>query len=134
MSRSDYTDDEYDQWAMIRWRGAVASAIRGKRGQSFLRETLAALDAIEDKSLIAEALEDHGEYCTLGAVAAARGVNVTEHDFENDELAKQLGVAEALVREIEYENDEGGRFEETPEFRWKRMRCWILRNLEGGTA
>lgn len=32
MSRCGYSDD-YDQWALIRWRGAVESAIRGKRGQ-----------------------------------------------------------------------------------------------------
>lgn len=40
MSRSGYTDED-DIWAMIRWRGAVTSAIRGKRGQQALREWVA---------------------------------------------------------------------------------------------
>ena len=37
MSRSGYSDD-LDNWDLIRWRGQVSSAIRGKRGQGFLRE------------------------------------------------------------------------------------------------
>lgn len=35
MSRSGYSDDCYG-WELICWRGAVNSAIKGKRGQSFL--------------------------------------------------------------------------------------------------
>ena len=31
MSRSGY-EDGLEMWDLIRWRGAVASAIRGKRG------------------------------------------------------------------------------------------------------
>jgi len=46
MSRSGYSDDCDDQWSLICWRGAVKSAIRGKRGQAFLKEMLAALDAL----------------------------------------------------------------------------------------
>lgn len=53
MSRSGYTEDCEDDWALIRWRGAVNSAIRGKRGQAFLREMLAALDVMPEKRLIA---------------------------------------------------------------------------------
>lgn len=54
MSRSGYSDDyDGDNWDLIRWRGAVTSAIRGKRGQAFLREALAALDAMPEKQLIA---------------------------------------------------------------------------------
>jgi len=41
------SSDDYDSnnWDYICWRGAVASALRGKRGQSFLRDLLAAVDA-----------------------------------------------------------------------------------------
>ena len=44
MSRSGYGDDygDDDPLAIGRWRGAVNSAIRGKRGQQTLREILAA--------------------------------------------------------------------------------------------
>lgn len=54
MSRSGYTS-ECENFAM--WRGRVASATRGKRGQSFFRALLAALDAMPEKSLITHALE-----------------------------------------------------------------------------
>lgn len=61
MSRSGYVDDMGDQWAMIRYRGAVSSAIRGRRGQAFLREMLAALDAMPEKRLISGALVFDGQ-------------------------------------------------------------------------
>ena len=64
MSRSGY--DDYDgcenpEWALIRWRGAVHSALCGKRGQAFLREMALALDEMGEKRLIADELEAHGE-------------------------------------------------------------------------
>lgn len=53
MSRSGYSEDwDGENWTFIRWRGAVKSALRGKRGQAFLREALAALDAMPEKRLI----------------------------------------------------------------------------------
>lgn len=61
MSRSGYVDDMCDQWAMICYRGAVSSAIRGRRGQAFLREMLAALDAMPEKRLISGALVFDGQ-------------------------------------------------------------------------
>jgi hypothetical protein len=61
VSRSGYVDDMCDEWALIRYRGAVASAIRGKRGQAFLREMLAALDAMPEKRLTAGALVFDGQ-------------------------------------------------------------------------
>ena len=57
MSRSGYSDD-LETWQLIKWRGQVMSAIRGKRGQKFLRELLAALDAMPKKILITEDLID----------------------------------------------------------------------------
>lgn len=108
MSRSGYTDDIEDTWRHICWRGAVNSAIRGARGQSFLRELVAALDAMPVKELAAESLvTEDGEFCTLGAVGAARGMDMSAIDPEDwDQVAKAFGVAPAMVREIVYENDE----------------------------
>ena len=108
MSRSGYSDDCEDQWGLIRWRGAVASAIRGKRGQQALREILAALDALPEKRLAAESLVTaDGEFCTLGALGRARGVDMAPIDPEDREaVAKAFGVAEALAAEIMYLNDE----------------------------
>ena len=56
MSRSGYVD-EIENWALIRWRGQVASAIRGRRGQRLLRDLLVALDAMPEKELIVHELE-----------------------------------------------------------------------------
>lgn len=108
MSRSGYTDDFEDHWQLIRWRGAVASAIRGKRGQQTLREILAALDAMPCKELASESLvNEEGAFCTLGALGAARGIDMAPIDPEDRErVAKTFGISEALAAEIMYLNDE----------------------------
>lgn len=111
MSRSGYTDDygDEDPLAMGRWRAAVRSALNGKRGQAALRETLAALDAMPQKALIGESLvTPTGEFCTLGVLGAARGLDLSHVDPEDwDAVAAMLGIAPAMVREIVWENDEG---------------------------
>lgn len=108
MSRSGYSDDCDDNWGLIRWRGAVASALRGSRGQAFLRELVAALDAMPEKRLASESLVSaDGEFCTLGVVGDARGVELAALDPEDwTQVAKAFGLSEAMVREIVYENDE----------------------------
>ncbi len=135
MSRSGYSQD-LDQWDLIRWRGAVASAIRGRRGQAFLRELAGVLDAMPERRLIGSDLVKDGEVCTLGAIAVARNVDLGDIDLEgdwdfqhHDILATRLGIAPALVQEIEHENDEGWYGSETPEQRWVRMRAWVGREL-----
>lgn len=138
MSRSGYSED-LDQWALIKWRGQVASAIRGKRGQAFLRELLAALDAMPEKRLIARDLQNaQGEVCTLGCIAVARGVPVTDYDVEDDDhreaLGATLGIAHQLIAEIEFENDEQWFRTETPEQRWARMRQWVASQIVANTA
>jgi len=131
MSRSNYSDDCENQWGWIRWRGQVASAIRGKRGQALLRETLAALDAMPDKTLITDELVANGEFCTLGVIGQARGIPIADIDPEETEVvAKLFDVAEPLVREIVYENDECGAWHETPKHRWARMRQWVAGNIK----
>lgn len=130
MSRSDYSDDMDDMWAHIRWRGRVASAIRGKRGQAFLREMLAALDAMPEKRLIDGDLEAAGEVCAIGAVGRCRGVNMAEIDPEDyTEVAKVFDIAAPLAREIVFENDEAGYYQETPENRWARIRAWVAKQV-----
>lgn len=110
MSRSGYSDDygDDDPTALGRWRGAVNSAIRGKRGQQTLREILAALDAMPVKALVAESLATKdGEFCTLGVLGAQRGIQLEKLDPEDPEaVAEAFGIAPAMVREIVYENDE----------------------------
>lgn len=125
MSRSGYSEDIDDQWSWVRWRGAVASAIRGKRGQSFLRELLEALDSMPEKRLIASELRQGGEVCALGSIGAKRGVELEALDPEDyDGIASAFGIAAPLVQEIEYMNDEN-YWGATPETRWRLVRDWV---------
>jgi hypothetical protein len=156
MSRSGYSEDGDNTWSLIRWRGAVASAIRGKRGQAFLREALAALDAMPEKTLTTGELETDGEFCTLGVVGHARGLDLSSIDSEDwERLAGTFDISEAMAREIMWENDESFPYDydwvEIPgplrpaEYRgsmrvvradarhrrWQHMRDWIVRHLRG---
>lgn len=128
MSRSGYDDSPDNDWSLIRWRGQVASAIRGRRGQAFLRELLAALDAMPVKRLIKNEFWN-GEACALGVIAQKRGLDLISVDPDDyDRLAELLGIAHPLVQEIEWENDEA-LFHCTPEQRWHWMRSWVASKL-----
>lgn len=135
MSRSGYTDDGGDHLNL--YRGSVERAINGKRGQTFLTELAAAMDAMPEKRLIAhELIDEAGAMCTIGVVCKARGIDVSGVDVENaDAVGKLVGIAESMAREIEYENDERpyGR-DETPEQRWIRMRKWVAASLKRETT
>ena len=159
MSRAGYCDDIDDPLAEGRWRAAVRSAMRGKRGQAFLREALAALDAMPDKRLVREhlvfdgfqprwrdgdevivggdvltdrtgAIMPMGSVCLLGAVGQSRGMDMSKLDPDDMEtVAPTFGIADAMAREIVYWNDEGGLYGETPEHRWQRMREWVASSI-----
>lgn len=154
MSRSGYSDDfDVDQWAHICYRGSVKSALTGKRGQAFLRETLAALDAMPVKELAPDSLVNAaGQYCTLGAVGAARGIDMQGIDPDDaKQVAESFGIAESMAREIVHVNDQWDRYiytdrhgpprspfwndlgwdrrEATPAERWQRMRDWIASKI-----
>lgn len=147
MSRSGYIDD-CDQWDLIRWRGAVASSIRGKRGQAFLRELVTALDALPEKKLIAEELEIEGQVCALGAVGRARGLDMAGVDpGDHDTVASVFQIPHALACEIMWENDEQAAFfyygyeqhadhvvaywkNHKAERRWQGMRAWAVKHLK----
>jgi len=137
MSRSGYSED-YDgtEWDLIRWRGAVTSAIRGRRGQAFLRELLAALDALPEKRLVPNVFEQEGEVCALGAVARARGVNLSDIDPEGEFgcqriIGARLDIASALAAEIMYENDEQHGRRLDPKIRFERVRAWVVEQIRG---
>lgn len=124
MSRSGYSEDCWGP-EYICWRGAVASAIRGKRGQSFLEEMLHAMAALPEHKLIGGYLQHEGEVCAIGSVGRARGIDMTGIDPEDrEEVAMVFGIAPALAAEIVYMNDEAS-YSETPEERFRRMRHWI---------
>jgi len=142
MSRSGYTDDQDDNWQMIKWRGMVASATRGKRGQKLLVDLLVALDAMPEKALVAHELETKdGEVCALGALGKARGIDMQKLDPEEPEsVAAAFDIATPLAQEIVYMNDEHfdsrwneatKRYEDIkPEERWASMRAWVASQIK----
>ncbi len=135
MSRSGYSED-CNGWDLIRWRGAVTSAMRGKRGRDLLLELRDALDAMPEKVLIAHELQDAaGAFCTLGVIGQARGLPLKDIDPEDsDQVAKHFGIAPALAKEIVFENDEAAWYDETPQQRWTRMRNWVERAIAKGES
>ena len=152
MSRSGYMDD-VDNWDLIRWRGQVASAMRGKRGQAFLLEMWKAMQALPAHRLTANELanEYDGAVCAIGSVGKARGVDMSKLDPEDYEgIAYAFGIPSQLAQEIMYLNDEVERGEyvdaygppspyryggvrvfipTAPEERFARMKKWIEDNL-----
>ena len=132
-NRSGYGDSD-NNWSLICYRGAVASAIRGRRGQAFLRDLISALDAMSEKRLIAESFSTDAGVCALGSVYAVRGVEPPDIDLDYipPAAAAGLGIATALAAEIMYENDDCGPHSESPEQRWQRMRAWAGQNLNEG--
>ena len=134
MNRSGYTE-EGDNWSEVRWRGAVKSALRGKRGQAFLRELADALDAMPDKRLIDGAAHRDGAYCALGVLGAKRGVDLDRlnrlmDDETLDEVADAFQIPMALACEIMYTNDWCPILlhwsqETADRRRWHRVREWV---------
>lgn len=125
MSRSGYSDYCDSSWSLIMWRGRVASATRGKRGQKLLKDLAAALDEMPVKELIENELKTgDGSVCALGALGAKRGLDLESIDPEDyDSVAKVFDIAAPLAQEIVYMNDEF--YSESPQERWARMRKWI---------
>lgn len=134
MSRSGYMDDqdcEFSNIMQINWRGAVKSAMHGKRGQAFLKEALAVLEAMPVKRLITDDLERNGEVCFLGAVGKARGIDMSKLDPEySNQVAGVFGIADAMARELVYMNDEANYLSESPEARYERMLAWVKTQIK----
>jgi hypothetical protein len=135
MSRSGYTDDgdcysTEDFLRMCAWSGNVRRHLAGRAGQRFLWELYLALEALSERALIKGALVDRdGAYCSLGAVARARGVEIPaemgvaafdkygpvleDNDFY-DAACGLLGIHEMMAREVMYRNDDCDESHEVP--------------------
>lgn len=142
MSRHGYSDDgDFDHWASIRWRGQVASAFRGARGQAFLREAIQALEELPERKLAPGSFAEPGSdgaqnFCTLGAVGRKRGLDMRrlqemaeDEDDASADAGAAFGIARAMAAEIMFYNDECGPRNETDEQRWSRMHRWLNREL-----
>lgn len=131
MSRSGY--DEGDMTlADCRYRGQVASAMRGRRGQVMFRDLKDALEAMPVKRLIAGRLEtrSHLQVCALGALGQARGLRMRGLDPENaKQVAEAFDIAEPLAREVTFMNDDED-CGDTPSSRWARMYRWVSSQIK----
>ena len=133
MSRAGYGDDGGPEVHL--YRGQVASAIRGRRGQKLLRDLRDALEGMPSKRLEAGVLECEDGVCALGAVARRRGLDVSGLDPQDADLvAEVFDVADQLAREVAYENDEGGPWPEAPGDRHARMLRWAKSNIAEGST
>lgn len=130
MSRSGYSYD-YDHVNL--YRNAVDRSIAGRRGQTFLRRLLAALDALPRPRLIAGLLRENDDVCTLGSLIPVETIaakpSLNDEDLDAERLTGLLDAAPSLLREIAYLNDEEGPSRETPEARFVRIRAWIVSQL-----
>lgn len=132
MSRSGYS---YDCDYLDLYRQAVRQAVQGKRGRAFLKELLEALDALPEKRLIADELQDgFGGVCAIGSVGLKRKLDMSQLDVQDySRLADVFGIAKSLVREIEFVNDDGHTWRHSsPEERFTRVRKWVERVLVSG--
>ena len=135
--------------------GRDAQAIRGKRGQAFLRELEAALLSLTPRRLIVDVLCDQqGEVCALGAVARKRlvtqGATYAEAELalcpDNDPepyfwedpdddtteyAVKVLGLSATMAWLIQEANDDPEGPSRTPEQRYDYVLGQVRRMLEG---
>lgn len=134
MSRHGYSDD-LDVLDLGRWRGQVASAIRGKRGQAFLRALIEALDAMPVKELGSDDMVDaDGCACALAALDKHRGgdpENLDPHDWES--LGSEFNIAPQLAQEVMYINDECWPRNDKAK-RWQEVRSWAADRLSAPAA
>lgn len=133
MSRSGYQDD-LDPGDLSLWRGRIASALRGRRGQAFLTRLIAALDALPERALITDVLADGPDRCALGAALGANQQALSLDPDDHHRIGAELNISPCLVQEVEYVNDDEGRPDETPEQRWTRVRAWAVRHLKPAPA
>lgn len=134
MSRSGYSDDYEEEYnnACFLYMQAVQNAIKGKRGQRFLRDLIAALDALPEKKLIHGDLELDGMFCALGSIGKARGLDMRGMDTtDHRALGKTFGIARSMAQEIMFQNDDDFNYvgTETEAQRWARMRQWATDQL-----
>jgi hypothetical protein len=131
MSRHGYSDNA-DNLAM--WRGVIASATRGKRGQAFFRALVEALDAMPEKRLVEGELETkEGAVCALGCLGKARGIAVGGVNTEDwGTLGELFDIAPQLAQEVMFVNDDQwhlSRSETASEARWRLVRDWAARQI-----
>ena len=129
------SDDPLDRG---RYEAAKRSTLRDRRGQAFLRELIAALDALPRPELSEGALgdSDTGCVCALGAVALAQGdpfeeLAKDEGNWSPEDAAGWYDISPTLANEIISANDDwrDGNSPDVRQSRWRHVRAWAVANL-----
>ena len=118
----------------------LAAGISSNRGQVLLRDLLAALDAMQNKKLIAgDYVLPDGKCCALGALGLARGIDPEDMislEDSDHRAAKLFGASISLIMEIERVNDQDLELDlryrtndEVQERRWARTREWVASKI-----
>lgn len=147
--RIRFSEDEDFNNAAILWEANQERSLKSKRGQSALRRLEAALLALPEPKLIADAIESDGMVCGLGALAKhenyqdipelptppsenasdeewdAWDCGDTEREIEDAmlALAESLDVPKLVAIAIIYYNDDSYGAN-TPEGRYSRLLAW----------
>lgn len=120
------------------WQANCLRSIKGKAGQSSLRDLEKALLALPSKRLIINELEDaDGEVCAIGALAKYRGHTPrADPEYEMEEVGMEMGMPALVAWKIVSMNDLeldwrwdkqlGKQVQITPEERYER----ILRQVQ----
>lgn len=162
--RISYSDDEERPGQFALWDANCERSLRGKRGQQALRDLEAALLALPDKRLIADAVHDEtGGVCALGAYGRHKGIDLSKfpNDYDSDEIGIAGGMPRLVAWTIVALNDieldgyylymegprpmqtlyggyYGGGWSErrryTPEERYERVLAWIRERLKPAEA
>ena len=132
------------------WAANAERAIKGRKGQKFLREVEQALLALPEPRLIAGSFCLGGEVCLMGAAAVQRRIDAgmdradalteVEESFggeRDDDGAcvgrRELGLTFVLAWELAYLNDgdeyHGSNW--TPEERYTRCLAWVRERIIG---
>lgn len=135
MSRHGYSDDYSNEWHDIaangRWKASLNRAIKGKRGQAFLRAFIDQLESmpLDKRELGADSItEPSGAMCSLGVMLHANGKPAPSPESESylgpfegweewetrewwtenagPAIAEDLNIAKSMAEEIMYVNDE----------------------------
>jgi len=139
--RINYSDEEDFPNQAFLWEANYERSLKGRKGQSALRDIEQALLALPEKKLIADALQDDdGQVCAIGALAKHKGVSMPppleiDSEFEDYkvidqmvELGRSLGVPKLVAIAVIHENDNDWNVP-TPEARYRRVLTWVQRQL-----
>jgi len=134
--RLNYSEEENYPGQFELWQANCERSLKGRKGQTALRELETALLALSSKRLIAQELQNaEGDVCAIGALAKYRGREekdfIADPEYEMQEVGVELGMPRLVAWKVVEVNDlEYAHL--SPEARYMRVTEWIQRQLAKG--